>query len=348
MDERLSPLLVEKRQSSAGQSKSRYLKDAKIMVKKIVGVVVLLLAVGIVGSFLYVRQNPLAVFTKVERSTLAKAQFQKKQVSSSTGDLVYWEKGTGPALVFVHGAGDQAGTWSKVAPEFAKSYRVIIPDLAGHGESGPKSGPISIGDEVKGLEILFAELKVQKAILVGNSMGAWVSVLYAYQHPDSVDRLVLVNGGPYRINASYNLMPADREEARLVMSSLQDPGSPAIPNFVLDDIVRRSHAGPIGRLKQVSQEQFTLDGKLASMKTPADILWGQADKMLGIQYAEKLQAELAASRLTVLPRCGHIPQRECPITFTAKLAEVLQHAAPVAKPTLQTETPRAIKDSTAN
>src|SRR4051794_19604498 len=119
------------------------------MAKKIVGIVLLLLVVGVVGSILYIRQNPLAVFTKLERSTLAKAQFQKKRVSSGAGDLVYWEKGTGPALVFVHGAGDQAGTWSKVAPEFAKSYQVIVPDLAGHGESDPKSGPISIGDEVK-------------------------------------------------------------------------------------------------------------------------------------------------------------------------------------------------------
>jgi pimeloyl-ACP methyl ester carboxylesterase len=146
------------------------------------------------------------------------------------------------------------------------------------------------------------------------------------------------------------LMPADREEARSVMSSLQDPGSPAIPNFVLDDIVRRSHEGPIGRLKQVSQEQFTLDGKLASMKTPADILWGQADKMLGMQYAERLQSELAASRLTVLPRCGHIPQRECPIAFTTKLADILQQVAPVAKPTTQSEAlgiAGTIKDGTA-
>lgn len=305
------------------------------MVKKIVGVILLLLVVGIVGSILYIRQNPLAVFTKLERSTLAKAQFQKKRISSGAGDLVYWEKGTGPALVFIHGAGDQAGTWSKVAPAFATSYRVIVPDLAGHGESDPKSGPISIGEEVKGLETLLVALKIDKAVLVGNSMGAWVSILYAYQHPDSVDRLVLVNGGPYSVNASYNLMPGNREEARSVMSSLQDPGSPAIPNFVLDDIVRRSHAGPIGRLKQTSQEQFTLDGKLATIKTPVDVLWGQADKMLGMQYAERLQAELAASRLTLLPRCGHIPQRECPGTLTTKLSEILLQVAPAAKPTIQ-------------
>jgi pimeloyl-ACP methyl ester carboxylesterase len=301
------------------------------MAKKIIVGVLLLLVFGFVGCVLYIRQNPLAVFTKVERSTLAKAQFAKKRVSSSAGDLVYWEKGTGPVLVFVHGAGDQAGTWSKVAPAFADSYRVIIPDLAGHGESDPKSGPISIGDEVKGLEALFGSLKIEKPILVGNSMGAWVSLLYAYQHPDSVDRLVLVNGGPYAVNASYNLMPANREEARTVMSSLQDPGSPTIPNFVLDDIVRRSHTGPIGRLVQASQEQFTLDGKLANMKTPADILWGQADKMLGEKYAERLQSELVAPRLTLLPRCGHIPQRECPIAFTSKLSEILKQKAPQLK-----------------
>jgi pimeloyl-ACP methyl ester carboxylesterase len=83
------------------------------------------------------------------------------------------------------------------------------------------------------------------------------------------------------------------------------------------------------------------------MKTPADILWGQADKMLGIQYAEKLQTEIAASRLTVLPRCGHIPQRECPITFTAKLADTLRQPTPLAKATLQSESMGTVKAPTA-
>lgn len=293
------------------------------MKKKIVAIIFLLVFIAAVALVVYVRQNPLVIFAKMERRTLARSQFEKKHVSSGAGDLVYWEKGSGPVLVFIHGAGDQAGTWSKVAPSFTATHRVIVPDLAGHGESGPKAGAITLADEVSGLDALFKDLKIQKPILVGNSMGAWVALLYAYQHPGEVERLVLVNGGPYRVNASYNLMPADREEARKIMSSLQDPRSPAVPSFVLDDIVRRSHAGPIGRLVEVSQDPYVLDGKLESIKIPVDILWGESDRMLGMQYAERLKKELPFSRMTTLPRCGHVPQRECPLALTPKLTQLL-------------------------
>ena len=301
------------------------------MAKKIIGIIFLLIVVAGAGLVVYVRQNPLALFAKMERRALATAQFEKKHISPDAGNLVYWEKGRGPVLIFIHGAGDQAGTWSKVAPAFTGSHRVIVPDLAGHGESDPKSGPITIGDEVKGLDALIKGLGIQKPSLVGNSMGGWVALLYAYQHPDDVERIVLVNGGPYRLNASYNLTPANREEARKVMSSLQDPGAPAIPNFVLDDIVRRSHAGPIGRLEEASQDQYVLDGKLDSVKIPVDILWGEADKMLGMQYAERLKRELPLSRITTLPRCGHIPQRECPLALTPKLTQLLAQPLPAAR-----------------
>jgi pimeloyl-ACP methyl ester carboxylesterase len=162
-------------------------------------------------------------------------------------------------------------------------------------------------------------------------MGGWVALLYAYQHPESVERIVLVNGGPYQINSTYNITPETREDARKVMGALQDPASPHMPNFVLDDVVRTSHSGPIGRLKQVSQQEFVLDGKLAGLSVPVDILWGEADRMMGTEYAKRLDSEIPSVRLNYLPHCGHIPQRECPAVFTTKLTEVLRLPAPENK-----------------
>jgi pimeloyl-ACP methyl ester carboxylesterase len=111
---------------------------------------------------------------------------------------------------------------------------------------------------------------------------------------------------------------------------MQDPGTPLVPDFVVDDIIRTSHAGPIGRLSSnpSDMEQYLLEGHLQDAKTPTDVLWGEADRMLGINYAHRLEAELPAVRLTLLSRCGHAPTRECPIAFTAKLKEILQEAPP--------------------
>lgn len=300
------------------------------MLKKIVLIVLILIVAVIGGGMFYVRQNPLKLATAAERKTLEKEQFTRKTIAGPQGTIVYWEKGTGPTVIMVHGAGDQAGTWSKIAPGLAGDHRVLLVDLPGHGESQPKTGPIRIGDEVNGLDALVKAAGDGKVTLIGNSMGVWVSMLYGMQHAEQVERIVALNGGPYRINLTYNLMPEDREDARKVMAALQDPSRPKIPDFVLDDIVRRTHSGPMSRLKQVNQEEFALDGKLGGLNIPVDVIWGEADRMMGPDYGKRLVSEIPASRLTPLEHCGHIPQRECPAALATHLKQILQSTPPAA------------------
>jgi pimeloyl-ACP methyl ester carboxylesterase len=190
-----------------------------------------------------------------------------------------------------------------------------------------------MGMELAGLEALLAARAPQEqVVLIGNSMGAWVAMLYAYHHPEGVARLVAVNGGPLRGTLhDVSLTPANREEARRLMRRLRDPGSPPIPGFVLDDVVREARRGPIGRLSQsvADMPQYLLDDHLKEFQVPVDILWGEADQLLGPDYATRLEEGLPAARLTLLPRCGHVPQRECPIAFTTKLVQLLKEPPPV-------------------
>ena len=104
------------------------------------------------------------------------------------------------------------------------------------------------------------------AIIVGNSLGAWVAMLYAREHPDRVARLVLVNGGALvGDRPDLSLMPKTREEAAALMTQLRDPGAEPVPGFVLDNVVREAQTGPIARLRQTAGEmgQYVLDGKLS-------------------------------------------------------------------------------------
>jgi pimeloyl-ACP methyl ester carboxylesterase len=277
--------------------------------------------------------GPLADLAAASRGALTAAGLERLEVDSAGRRLVLWRGGAGPDLVFLHGSGHQAGAWAAVAPAFAATHTVHLLDLPGHGDSEPPAGALPMAVVVAGVEGYLGSLP-GKAILVGNSMGAWLATLQAHRHPDRVDRIVLVNGGAL-LNvpaAGLTLTPADREEARTLMAALRDPESPPLSDELLDDLVRRAAQGPIGRLMQNmgSLVAHLLDGRLGEVGVPVELLWGASDRLMPLDYARRMASELPRARLTVLERCGHIPAGECPERLVAALREVLDRAPPEA------------------
>jgi pimeloyl-ACP methyl ester carboxylesterase len=295
-------------------------------------VILLVVASGL--SFLWKR--PLSVYALMNTRALAGAGFTRTEVPSSLGPQSIWTAGSGQTLVLLHGAGDSSGTYSSIVKMLTSRYRVVIPDLAGHGRSGPPGGPLSVGQVLTGLESVMQQGPQEPAIIVGNSLGAWVALLYARQHPDRVARLVLVNGGALvGDRPDLSLTPKTREEAAALMTQLRDEKAEPIPGFVLDDVVRHAQTGPLARLAQTSGEmgQYVLDGKLSDIKAPVDLIWGESDRLFSIAYARRMMVQLPAARLTTIPGCGHVPMQECPSRFGSTLSDVLTMPPPL--PTLR-------------
>ena len=307
-----------------------------------IGAAALLLLV-LAAGFGYLWRFPLSVYALMNNRALAGAGLAQAAVPCSIGPQNVWTGGAGPTLVLLHGAGDSAGTWSSVVKTFTPRYRVVIPDLAGHGGSAPAEGPISVGQVLEGLEAVMQQGPQDPAIIVGNSLGAWAAMLYAREHPDRVARLVLVNGGALvGDRPDLSLMPKSREEAAALMTQLRDPGAEPIPGFVLDNVVREAQTGPIARLVQTAGEmgQYVLEGRLHEVTAPADLLWGESDRLFSIAYARRMLAQLPAARLTTIPACGHVPQQECPARFGAALSDVLTMPPPLpALKHVQLDTP---------
>ena len=296
----------------------------------VVALIVILLFVVVFAFWRF----PIEVGMRLESRALDKAGFTTfdSTLPDGSGEWAGYQAGNGPLLVFLHGAGDHAGAWSEVAPAFKDRYRVIVLDLPGHGRSAPREGPLPLGTVLQGVTFLLDKHvdRDSRMILVGNSMGAWIAMLYAREHPDRVERILAINGGPLRGRQDVSLLPRDRDEARKLMALLRDPGSPPVPDFVLDGVVRHSRNGPIGRLVATGadMERYLLDGKLGDFRTPVDVVWGESDRLLDLDYARRMEAQLPAARLTVLPRCGHVPLRECPAGLTTALARVLSEPPP--------------------
>ncbi len=308
--------------------------NPRFLLKLAIAIALAAVAVLLLGGGWLVWKRPLTVDAWMSRLALRHAGLRPAEVSASAGDMTVWEGGSGPPMVLLHGAGDQAGAWGRVVGPLAARHRLVIPDLPGHWHSPPTKGPLHVAQVLDGVRAVMDSCCTdQPAILVGNSLGAWVAFLYAREHPERVARIVAVNGGPLMgSNTSVNLLPADREEARKTMRALMGPNSQMVPGFVLDDVARHARTGPVARLAATAAEMpaYLMDGHLDEIQVPVEVVWGAADGLMDVNYARRLVDGLPSARLHLVAGCGHVPQRECPDRFLKALGEALDEQIPLA------------------
>lgn len=281
-------------------------------------------------------KRPLAVAIWGTRHSLLRSGLKKLLVEAPIGPQTVFVGGSGPVLLLLHGAGDHAGTWFRVVPALIKRYTLVIPDLAGHGESAPLTGPIQTSEIVSGLEaVITSQVAGRPMILVGNSLGAWMAMVLASRHAATVVRVVAVNGGALKgLNEEVSLLPTTRQEARETMARLRDASSPAIPDYILDDLVRRTSSGALARFAatEATMEGWLLDeAQLGLLKMPVRLVWGVSDDLMPLDYAQRMLAALPDGELIPVERCGHIPQQEAPERFKAALWRALDEAPATGK-----------------
>src|ERR1700748_49055 len=143
------------------------------------------------------------------------------------GDRVaYRDAGAGEALLLIHGMAGSSATWRAVLPQLSKKYRVIAPDLLGHGESAKPRSDYSLGAFAVGLRDLLDELGVDSATVVGHSLGGGIAMQFLYQHPEYCRRLVLISSGGLGQDVGLILRLLSAPGAELVMPVIA-------PKFVL-------------------------------------------------------------------------------------------------------------------
>jgi pimeloyl-ACP methyl ester carboxylesterase len=255
-----------------------------------------------------------ADFVRMTRGAIAAAGFARREV----GGTVYWvsESAVGSrqsAVVLVHGANDQAGTWCTVAPTLAQKHRVFMLDLPGHGESAPKEGPIPISLIVERLEAVIDDAVGNDPVtLVGNSLGGWISMLYALKHPTRVERLVLEASGGLARPLAVPIVAHTREEAIPILRAVHGPQYEP-QEWVIEALLQRASGSPMLRLTELLEHD--IEPRLGQIAVPSTLIWGADDGVLPMSYAEALRDAIPNADLRVIEGAAHIPHMQQPERF---------------------------------
>lgn len=257
----------------------------------------------------------------------------------------YHEAGSGPALILLHGSGPGVSGWSNFRgnfPVFADRFRTVVMDMPGFGRSErpefDRAYPKVAADAVARL---MDGLGVDKAHLLGNSMGGYVALEFALAYPDKVDRLVLMGPGGLAVNV---LGPEQSEGARRLGEFMMAPSKKAMEAWVdtmvankavVDDALieeRLANAQAPGALESAMAifaslgrhpDPVPLYARLKAVKAPTLVTWGRDDRMLPVEGALMGFRQLPNAELHIFSRCGHWAQVERKEDFERIVTEFL-------------------------
>jgi pimeloyl-ACP methyl ester carboxylesterase len=249
----------------------------------------------------------------------------EKFITTYGAKIHYVEAGSGAPVILIHGLADNVAIWDPVIPALAARFRVIALDQIGFGRSDKPLLNYRVSTLVDFLDVFLTELKIERASLVGNSLGGWVAAAYALAHPERVERLVLSDAAGY---AALTKTMDPRALRALRVASRDDisylgPLAFHDKRFYQDvdaAFKERVTAGDSYTVAQVLDSMIrgddALDNKLQTLKQPTLVLWGRDDKLIPLSFGEQFHREIVNSRLRIIDNCGHMPQLECPNEFS--------------------------------
>lgn len=254
------------------------------------------------------------------------------------GDRVaYRDVGSGETLLLIHGMAGSSETWRAVIPQLSKKYRVVAPDLLGHGQSAKPRGDYSLGAFAVWLRDLLDELGVTRATIIGQSLGGGVAMQFVYQHPDYCQRLILISSGGLGPDVGWTLRLLSAPGAELFLpviaprpvlnignklkswfssAGIQSPRGAELWSAYSSLSDAETRQAFLRTLRSVvdyrGQAVCALNRLHVRAELPTMAIWGDKDQIIPVEHAYAAQAARPGSRLEVLEGVGHFPHVERP------------------------------------
>jgi len=263
--------------------------------------------------------------------------FEHKFLDIHGERLAYYDEGQGETVLLIHGMAGSSQTWREILPRLARRYRVIAPDLLGHGRSAKPRTDYSLGAFAVGLRDLLDELEVSAATVVGQSLGGGIAMQFLYQHPEYCRRLVLISSGGLGPDVGWVLRLLSAPGAELVMPVIA-------PGFVLragDSLkswlsslgLRSPRGAEIWSAYSSFSDAATRESFLRTLRSVVDYrgqsvsalnrlqlradlptlaIWGEDDAIIPVDHAYAASEARPDCRLEILPNVGHFAHVEAP------------------------------------
>ncbi|WP_421846149.1 alpha/beta fold hydrolase [Mycobacterium sp.] len=260
--------------------------------------------------------------------------------------IAYRDAGNGHTLLLVHGMAGSSSTWQAIIPRLAKSYRVVAPDLLGHGESAKPRGDYSLGAFAAWLRDLLDKLGIDKATVIGQSLGGGIAMQFAYQHPDYCERLVLIGSGGLGPDLSPVLRLLSAPGAEFVLPIVAPQPVLNLGNklrsWLTSAGIRAPSAGQMWQAYSSLSDAQTRAAFLRTLRSvvdyrgqsvsalnklhvaadlPALLIWGDNDRIIPVSHAYAAHEAVPGSRLEILEGVGHFAHVEEP----AAVADIVEH-----------------------
>jgi pimeloyl-ACP methyl ester carboxylesterase len=258
------------------------------------------------------------------------------------------DTGSPETLLLIHGMAGSSATWRSVIPQLSEHYRVIAPDLLGHGESAKPRGDYSLGAFAVWLRDLLDELGVMRATVVGQSLGGGVAMQFGYQHRDRCERLVLIGSGGLGPDLNWMLRLLSAPGAEFVLPAVAPSPVLSVGNSIRSFLSSAGIHSPRGsELWSAYSSLSDRDTRSAFLRTlrsvvdhrgqavsalnrlhltaqvPTLLIWGDDDRIIPVAHGRAAHEALPGSRLEVLPGVGHFPHVEAPWEVTQILRDFM-------------------------
>ncbi|MGA7052832.1 MAG: alpha/beta fold hydrolase [Mycobacterium sp.] len=271
--------------------------------------------------------------------------------------IAYRDAGDGPTLLLIHGMAGSSATWQAIIPRLSKKFRVIAPDLLGHGMSAKPRGDYSLGAFAVFLRDLLDELGVDRATVIGQSLGGGIAMQFAHQHRDYCERLALIGSGGLGPDLSPLLRVLSAPGAEFVLpivapqpvlnlgnklgswltsAGIQSPRAGQMwhaYSSLSDAQTRRAFLRTLRSVVDYRGQAVSALNKLhVAEGLPTVLIWGDNDRIIPVAHAYAAHDAVLGSRLEVLEGVGHFPHVEAPMAVADILETFVDSTTPHAHP----------------
>ena len=249
-------------------------------------------------------------------------------------NIHYIEAGQGPAVILLHGLGAGKEIWLGNFAALAPKYHVYALDQLGFGHSDKPLIDYKIATWADFLQGFMQSQNIPKATLVGSSLGGWIATEFAVQHPDMVDKLVLVDAAGltgkipgFPADISIDLNPSSIADWLTMLKSIFYDKTMVGDEDAKRQFANRMRTGDGYAVERAlagfaARPQFE-DDKLKSIHAPTLVMWGRNDELTNVDRAQKFERGIPGAKVVVFEQCGHVPLLEKAEEFNRALLEFL-------------------------